>query len=124
MRRQRLPLYAIALAIVVVGALAVGVPAKSLAFGLLALACPLMMLFMHGGHGGHGGHEGHHHHQGHDPGDKGRPSSPGRLRSEVRSGPRRVSDSFTQIAEGAPRVPCREGELSCTATAGSGPWAG
>jgi hypothetical protein len=23
------------------------------------LACPLMMLFMHGGHGGHSGHAGH-----------------------------------------------------------------
>ena len=58
MKRQHLPLYAIALALAVVGALAVGVPARSLAFGLLALACPLMMLFMHGGHGGHGEHPG------------------------------------------------------------------
>nr|WP_036344107.1 DUF2933 domain-containing protein [Micromonospora purpureochromogenes] len=64
MRRQHLPLYAIALALLVVGALAVGVPARSLVFGLLVLACPLMMLFMHGGHAGHGGHEGHGQHQG------------------------------------------------------------
>lgn len=54
MSRQHLPLYAIALAIVIVGALAAGVPARSLAFGMMALACPLMMLFLHGGHGGHG----------------------------------------------------------------------
>lgn len=53
MRRQHLPLYAIALALLVIGALAVGVPASSLAIGLLVLACPLMMLFMHTGHGGH-----------------------------------------------------------------------
>jgi hypothetical protein len=55
MKRQHLPLYAIALAIGFVGALAVGVPFSTLAFGLLVLTCPLMMLFMHGGHGGHGG---------------------------------------------------------------------
>ncbi|MEH0844816.1 DUF2933 domain-containing protein [Micromonospora sp. CPCC 205711] len=57
MRRQHLPLYAIALALVVAGALAVGVPARSLTFGLLALGCPLMMLFMHGGHGSQGEHQ-------------------------------------------------------------------
>lgn len=39
-RRQQLPLYPIALAILVIGALAVGVPASSLAIGLLVLACP------------------------------------------------------------------------------------
>jgi hypothetical protein len=71
MRRQHLPLYAIALAIMVVGALAVGVPARSLVFGLLVLACPLMMLFMHGGHGGHAGHGGH------DTADRRRPPSTG-----------------------------------------------
>ena len=55
MKRQHLPLYAVVLAILVVGALAVGVPASSLAIGLLVLACPLMMLFMHGGHDSHSG---------------------------------------------------------------------
>ncbi|MFI7523767.1 DUF2933 domain-containing protein [Micromonospora globbae] len=59
MRRQHLPLYAIALALLIVGALAVGVPAQPLFFGLLVLACPLMMLFMHGSHGGEAGHGGH-----------------------------------------------------------------
>ncbi|WP_433319896.1 DUF2933 domain-containing protein [Micromonospora chersina] len=54
--RRHLPLYAIALAILIVGALALGVPARSVGFGLFALACPLMMLFMHGGHDGHSGH--------------------------------------------------------------------
>ncbi|MGV9807372.1 DUF2933 domain-containing protein [Micromonospora chersina] len=51
-----LPLYAIAPAILILGALALGVPARSVAFGPLALACPLMVLFLHGGHGGHGSH--------------------------------------------------------------------
>ena len=55
MNRQQLPLYAIAVAILVVGLVAVGVPANTLLYGALALACPLMMVFMMGGmHGGHG----------------------------------------------------------------------
>ena len=56
MKRQHLPLFAAALVIAIVGALAAGVPLSTVAFGLLVLCCPLMMLFMHGGHGGHGGH--------------------------------------------------------------------
>lgn len=40
-------------------ALFAGVPANALLFGLLILACPLMMLFMHGGHGGESGDAGH-----------------------------------------------------------------
>jgi len=40
-------------------ALFAGASASSLLFGALILACPLTMLFMHGGHGGHGGHERH-----------------------------------------------------------------
>lgn len=40
-------------------ALFAGTPASSLLFGALILACPLMMLFMHGGHGGEGDHTGH-----------------------------------------------------------------
>ncbi|MFE9692326.1 DUF2933 domain-containing protein [Micromonospora sp. NPDC005806] len=55
MRRRHLPLYGIALLILIVGALALGVPGRSVAYGLVALACPLMMPFMHGGHGGHSG---------------------------------------------------------------------
>jgi hypothetical protein len=31
---------------------------------LLILACPLMLVFMHGGHGGHGGHGSGHDHSG------------------------------------------------------------
>ncbi|HET6355452.1 DUF2933 domain-containing protein [Streptomyces sp.] len=42
-------LYAIAFAIAVVGALALGVPLGNLAFILILLACPLMMFFMMGG---------------------------------------------------------------------------
>jgi hypothetical protein len=55
MRRQPWGLYAIAAAILVVGLVAVGVPARTLLFAALVLACPLMMLTMHGGaaHGGH-----------------------------------------------------------------------
>jgi DUF2933 family protein len=55
MTRQHLPLYAIALAIVIVGLAFVGVPVQTILLGLLALACPAMMMFMMGGHGGHGG---------------------------------------------------------------------
>jgi hypothetical protein len=55
MKRQHMPLFAAALVIAIVGALAVGVSFSTVAFGLLVLSCPLMMLFMHGGHGGHGG---------------------------------------------------------------------
>ena len=54
MKRQHLPIFAAVLIIAIVGALAVGVPFTTLAVALLVLACPLMMLFMHGGHGGHG----------------------------------------------------------------------
>lgn len=54
MNRQQLPLYAITAAILVVGLVALGVPASILLYGALALACPLMMVFMmrdtHGGH--------------------------------------------------------------------------
>ena len=54
MKRQ-LPLYVIALAILIVGLAAAGVPADTLLLGLLVLACPLMILFMMAGmHGGHG----------------------------------------------------------------------
>ena len=38
----------------VVVALFTGANASSLLFGLLVLACPLMMVFMMGGHGHHG----------------------------------------------------------------------
>jgi len=58
MKRRHLPLYAIALAILVVGLAFAGVPVQTMLFGLLALACPLMMMFMMGGHGGHGGNAG------------------------------------------------------------------
>ena len=53
--RRHLPLYVTAVVILIVGALAIGVPARSVAYGLLALACPLMMLFVHSGHSGHSG---------------------------------------------------------------------
>ena len=58
MKRQQLPLYAIALAILVVGLAFVGVPVQTVLFGLIVLACPLMMILMMGGHGGHGGNAG------------------------------------------------------------------
>jgi hypothetical protein len=67
MKRQPWGLYAIALAVLVVGLVALGVPAQTLLFGALVLACPLMMMLMMGGmHGGHGhGHGG----AGSDPGN-------------------------------------------------------
>jgi len=56
MKRQPWGLYAIALAIGVVGLVALGVPAQTLLVAALVLTCPLMMIFMT--HGMHGGHEG------------------------------------------------------------------
>ncbi|WP_030587825.1 DUF2933 domain-containing protein [Streptomyces anulatus] len=54
-------LYAVAIAIALVGALALGVPVGTLAILLIVLACPLMMFFMmRGGHGGDDMH-GHSH---------------------------------------------------------------
>jgi hypothetical protein len=56
MKRQPWGLYAIALAILIVGLVAIGVPAETLLVGAFVLACPLMMIFMMSGmHGGHGG---------------------------------------------------------------------
>ncbi|MET8326300.1 DUF2933 domain-containing protein [Streptomyces sp. NPDC005181] len=52
-------LYAIALAIALVGALALGVPIGTLAVLLVVFACPLMMFFMM--RGMHGGDEMHGH---------------------------------------------------------------
>ena len=54
MDHQRLPIYAVAFGILIAGALAAGVQVETLLLFLFVLACPLMMLFMHGGHGGHG----------------------------------------------------------------------
>ncbi|WP_454850131.1 DUF2933 domain-containing protein [Promicromonospora soli] len=72
MKRQRWGLYATALAVLLVGLIAVGVPASTVLIGAIVLACPLMMLFMHSGnHGSHDEHadrpaappEDHDHHQ-------------------------------------------------------------
>jgi hypothetical protein len=61
MNREQWGLYAVALAILVVGLVALGVPASTLLVAALVLACPLMMIFMmHGMHGGDGGHGGRH----------------------------------------------------------------
>ena len=55
MRRQHLPFYAIAMAIVTVGLVAFGVLVSSLFVLAFVLVCPLMMLFMmRGVHGGSG----------------------------------------------------------------------
>ncbi|MFJ8962697.1 DUF2933 domain-containing protein [Lentzea sp. NPDC102401] len=62
MKRQHLGLYAIALAIVIVGLLFAGVPLQTMLFGLLVLACPLMMMFMMRGHGGGSDQQEHEHH--------------------------------------------------------------
>lgn len=56
MKRQPWGLYPVALAILVVGLVAFGVPASTLLVAALVLTCPLMMIFMMSGmHGGHGG---------------------------------------------------------------------
>ncbi len=61
MKIQNAPMYAIALAILVVGLAFAGVPVSTLLVALLVLACPLMMLFMmRGMHGGQGGSQGRH----------------------------------------------------------------
>lgn len=61
MKRQQWGLYAVALAILVVGLVWAGVPASTLLIAALVLVCPLMMFFMMRGmdHGGHG--DGRHH---------------------------------------------------------------
>jgi DUF2933 family protein len=65
MRRQQWGLYTIALAILIVGLVALGVPASTLLVAGLVLVCPLMMLvMMRGMHGGdrsvqHDWHEWH-----------------------------------------------------------------
>jgi hypothetical protein len=46
MKREQLPLYAIALSVLVVGLAFAGVPLGTLLFLPLILACPLMMFFM------------------------------------------------------------------------------
>lgn len=48
MKRQQWGLYAIALAVLIVGLVYAGVPASTLLIAVLVLACPLMMLFMMG----------------------------------------------------------------------------
>lgn len=61
MKSRDYGLYAVALAIVVVGALWAGVPVGTLALLGMVLVCPLMMIFMmRGMHGGDSG-EGHRH---------------------------------------------------------------
>lgn len=52
MKKEQLPRYAIALAVLVGGLVLVGVPLSTLAFLPLVLACPLMMVFMMRGMGG------------------------------------------------------------------------
>ncbi|MFD4606321.1 DUF2933 domain-containing protein [Streptomyces sp. NPDC058464] len=49
-------LYAVAAAIAVVGALALGVPVGTIALLAIVLVCPLMMFFMMRGMHGDGGH--------------------------------------------------------------------
>jgi len=62
MKREQLPLYALALAVLIVGLVFAGVPIGTLVVVPLFLACPLMMMFMMRGMGGmdHGGmHDNH-----------------------------------------------------------------
>jgi hypothetical protein len=53
MKRQHFPWYAVALAAVIVGAVALGAPVSTLLLLLIVLACPVMMMFMMGGGHGH-----------------------------------------------------------------------
>ena len=52
MKGARWGWYAAGLAVVAVGLVIMGVRPSTVLFGAVVLACPLMMLFMHGGHGG------------------------------------------------------------------------
>ena len=54
MKREQLPLYALALAVLIVGLVFAGVPVGTLVVLPFVLACPLMMFFMMRGmdHGG------------------------------------------------------------------------
>lgn len=61
-RNPNLGLYAIAIAIAVVGALWLGVPVGTLAVLAVVLACPLMMIFMMSGMHGGNDHDSAHHH--------------------------------------------------------------
>lgn len=69
-RSPNFGLYAVAVAIAVVGALWVGVPVDTLALLAIVLACPLMMIFMmrdmHGGGSQHERPSGRHE-EPHDP---------------------------------------------------------
>lgn len=64
MQRQPWGLYAVAVAVLVVGLVWAGVPAQTLLFAALVLACPLMMLVMM--RGMHGGRDEHDHHTRHE----------------------------------------------------------
>ena len=72
--------YAAGLVVVAVGLVVVGVDPSTVLFGAFVLACPLMMLFMHGGHGARDNQD--HRSHGHEP-DHGAAS--GFARSTVRS---------------------------------------
>ncbi|MFD0367999.1 DUF2933 domain-containing protein [Streptomyces sp. NPDC059071] len=74
MKQNQWGLYAIAVAIAVVGTLALGLPVGTLAFLGVALACPLMMFFMMRGMHGQDMHDGHDdRHEDHDRNESGRP---------------------------------------------------
>ena len=59
MKRQHILWGSAGLAVLIAGALAAGVPTSTLLLLVVVLACPAMMLFMHGGHGGHDQHVAH-----------------------------------------------------------------
>lgn len=61
MKTKNYGLYAVAVAIAAGGALWAGLPLSALFVIVAVLACPLMMVMMHGGHGGgvHGGRDDH-----------------------------------------------------------------
>jgi hypothetical protein len=79
MKRQPWGLYAIALTILVIGLVALGVPAATLLIAALVLTCPLMMIFMMSGmHGGHGGADQNTEHRSRAPEDQGQQPTVGR----------------------------------------------
>ncbi len=76
MKSKNFGLYAVALAIVVVGALWAGLPASTLLVLAVVLACPLMMFFMMRGMHGGDGHDQHAIQRPYDDGEHNLPQQP------------------------------------------------
>lgn len=75
MNRKNMPMFALVAGVAAIAALWAGVSASTIVLLALVLACPLMMVFMHGGGGHGGGGHGGGGHAGHGAGPDGRDAS-------------------------------------------------